>query len=82
MVSEKGIIGEWSLEQGNIRDMVPQSFAYQHVYSAGQRSRSENDIERTFSFAIKVLSVSKNSPAVQCDVLCWSSFLVTAAKSL
>jgi hypothetical protein len=40
------------------------------------------DIERTFNFAINVLSVCKNSLAVLCDVLCWSSFLLTAEKSL
>ena len=40
------------------------------------------DIEQTFNFAIKVLSVSKNSPAVRCDVACWSSICLTAEKGV
>jgi hypothetical protein len=63
--------------------MAPQSFAYRrHVCGTSQCCDSENEMERTFNFAIKVLSVSKNSPAVRSDVFCWSSFCLTAEKSV
>ena len=63
--------------------MAPQSFAYQHVRGALFSVAIQwIDIERTFNFAINVLSVCKNSPAELWDVLCWSSFFLTAEKSL
>ena len=81
-VSENRIRGERPKEHSNIRDMAPQSLAYRHVQGISQRGKSENESECTFNFAIKVLSVSKNSPAVRCDVACWSSFCFTAEKSV
>jgi hypothetical protein len=70
------------MEESNIRDMAPQSFAYRQVSGTSQCCHSENEMERTFNFAIKVLRVSKNSPAVRSDVFCWSSFCLTAENSV
>jgi len=65
--------------RNNERESAPQSLAYEKAYEIDGYSIHS---DHTFNFAIKVLIVWRNSPAVGCAVFCESRRFLSVENNL